>query len=384
MTGFAYVGAMRTESELVARLPELDRREVIAQAIAAKMGAHVHEGNPLARTLSEATADELSSILAGKFTSSHELADAKRPLPSPRKDLDAADRQLFDELYDKAERDNRRAFRAANAFTSKALISTVESAVQMLAKTPPPAEHDAIVKRFPLSDFRPSQIEQIEPSDLHANVGEGGDVSITHTEMTLSGQTGQLATVRGFVGFTRVDVINARWGLLGELTRELIQAARRAERDSIVEMLERNPVLSDGLPLFAETRGNDVSTGPGVAVSVSAANAALRGITSAHGSALQPRAGVLCVPAAIELDLELLELAARAKLGVFSDSRLTYGYLLPPPAERPVVGLGTLDGTEKPWTLRLRPHPSADAWRLQIVSDFTVKPLSWHAVRFTF
>jgi hypothetical protein len=235
------------------------------------------------------------------------------------------------------------------------------------------------MRTFELADFRASRAPRIEPGDL-ADV-TGSTRAVPPWEFELAGEMVSLQTSGGTAAFTRQAIVNGQWFELAAIVRELAAAAQRSEREGFIRLLNDNPQLFDGAPMFDASRNNVVAAGASFAATLQAAAQALRDLKSAVGAALQPAPRALALPATHELDGSVREIADRAKLALLFDSRLTAGYLFPDPERRPVVGLGLLDGKRR-YEVRIKPDFHADAWQTRILHDHKVCPLSPHAVRF--
>ncbi|WP_295886705.1 hypothetical protein [uncultured Thiohalocapsa sp.] len=358
------------------RLPEPDRREIARDAIVAGATGRTAGAHPFAQAFSDAGAARLLALLEGVDLS---LADE----PTRRvEDLPAHVRSDAAPLVAELNRARDSAVSVKRrAFGSAQLIDVVQAAAQAIAQADnaPTGEHDAFMRTFELADFRASRAPRIEPGDL-ADV-TGSMRAVPQWEFELAGEMVSLQTSGATAAFTRQAIVNGQWFELAAIVRELAAAAQRAEREGFIRLLNDNPQLFDGAPMFDASRNNVVTAGASFAATLQAAAQALRDLKSAVGAALQPAPRALALPATHELDGSVREIADRAKLALLFDSRLTAGYLFPDPERRPVVGLGLLDG-ERRYEVRIKPDFHADAWQTRILHHHKVCPLSPHAVRF--
>ncbi|MCF7991573.1 MAG: hypothetical protein K9M02_14110 [Thiohalocapsa sp.] len=361
-------------------LPEGDRREIIRDTLRVAMGAPARNVHPMARRLDVAGArGEDLAMFARGFR-----GDEGAPGPLPQAVLD--DPAVAKLHRDVARRANNQTTTRRAAWSSADLIDAAQfAAVELLnatsAQTP---EHEAVLYKFPLSDFRTATAPRIEAGDLSDKSEHN---QIAPFAMTMLGERVTLDTKAARATFTRESVINGEWGLLGAMVRELDAARYRSERDAFIAMLTANggagPTLYDGLAMFAADRGN-IGNGPGSTTEVIGnAGERLRQMKTMHGANLQLRGKVLMIPAWLEYNVTLLELADRAGLTIFADSRLESGYLLPDPNIRPVFGLGLLDGRRHN-EVQIKAVSNPDGWGLRIIHDAVIAPLSTHAVRIDF
>jgi hypothetical protein len=355
-------------------LPASDRREIVRDAILVNMGVRAEHLHPLAARQNP-RGDHLAGILEGLDIT---LADVQPRSPD---EFPEHQRDVARMLINSQRVDANRAMRIKRSLlTSADVIAVVQDAANYLANadTEPLGEHEPLISKFDLGDYKPSRAPRIEPGDL-SKVEAGW---VRPWLFALAGEMVSLETHGGTAEFTRESIINGQWFELSTIVREMRNAAIRTERDAIVSLLESNPVLADGVAMFDASRGN-VMADPALPHPIEALRIAaekLRGLTTPIGAALQTRPFALAMPAKYELDVNVRELADRIGLVLFFDSRLSAAYLLPDPAVRPVLGLGLLDGKRR-YEVLIKRKWATDGWGVRILHDAKACPLSPYAVR---
>lgn len=335
-----------SDPERVARLLPSERREVVAQAMVLAGGFDLKKPHPLACDLARGLdANRAMAALTGRENA------------------------------------------AAAAWTSSDMRGTIGQAIGLIIeearRAQPTPEHWPLCRRLSLPTFRSTEVPQLSGGASVFATPENG--KIRSTGVTIDGQTAQLTTYASFVPISRQTVINAAWDHLGLIAVELLNAALQAERAAFVSLIESNPSLVDGTPLFDASRGNEFSgplTPPSDEVTwIAPLLAALRRLTDAAGNALSLSAFALLCPPEYELYARTLATQQLPGLEVFVDASLTHVALLPSPMARPVAGLATLGKAQWPIVDTAEPGFECDLWRIRVRHDFAIVPLSAYAVR---
>lgn len=308
-------GAVRTYAATtpgaLAKLPMMDRREILADAIAICAGSRAEFRHPIA----EAVAQDLT---AGRFAET--LGIQVRAM-----------------------------------LTSADVRETIADAVRVLVldvqKRRGTPEHRVLVNRVTVPDFRVNAVPRMAPMTMQP-VNELGEIEAVQPEIGWAGLSVQ--TRAAVALFSRQALIDGRWDVLATITAELIDAAERAERADVFAALAANPVLDDGLEVFHADRGNIVTNETlGTVGMLRAMFKALKGMsvipaTLAGPTPLNIGPAVLAMPAGDEVTASILDLAGNLNLTLVSDASLVDWYLLPAPSLRPVIALAHLDDRGAP------------------------------------
>lgn len=333
----AHVQDFRSAPERVASLPMSDRREIIAQSLAAVMGADCGRIHPLA----------------------HDMARFGRV---EQKDLIAA-------LGVKG---------STGLFTSGDLMESVRQSLLLLTRPPAdaaPPEHWGICGQIIAADLRAIDAPQLTEAwafDIDAELSE-----VPATTMHVRGEAISVRTL-GAIGFvSRAAVINCQWDLVASMTRELIDAVQRRERSMVVDVLTNNPVMADGTALFAESRGNLLAEVRDSNESVGELFAAFRNLKGTNGEHLTPPLGAVAIPSDWVVPAMVLRANILPGITIFDDPRLTSVTVLPPPQLHPVIGLA-----------RMGPRPEIavkkmldDRWGIRVMDWTGAAAISARAVQ---
>lgn len=113
-----------------------------------------------------------------------------------------------------------------------------------------------------LSDFKTSTSVRLGGMGMLAEMTESGEfTAISRGE---EGETLQLRTFGRRLDLSRRLIINDDQNLFGDTTRALGEAAAQTEAALMADLLTGDDTLSDGLPLFDDTRGNVISVADAV------------------------------------------------------------------------------------------------------------------------
>jgi len=109
------------------------------------------------------------------------------------------------------------------------------------------------------SDFRPIERLRLGGMGLLKEVTEQGEITATSTVEV--GESYVVKTFGRIFGLSRKALINDDTGAFGRVTAELGKAAAAAEASALAALLLANPVMGDGVALFAGDVPFDVEIG---------------------------------------------------------------------------------------------------------------------------
>jgi hypothetical protein len=275
--------------------------------------------------------------------------------------------------------------RSGAAFSSSDFGLAIDRAIQLVASDSAAIsqEHRYSAGMIDLSDFQTKDLPRTAGGQLVRHVENAEQA---RTSISVRGEPCQLVTFSGGDTISREAILSAQWDHVAAVVRELVAAGFRRERSELIDLLVANAPLADGVPWFDASRGNVAEAVALDAAGLSAGFLALRSLT-AGGSVLQLRAGVLWVPAALEVQARTLvaQMTAPGLTNppqVLADTRLSHVYVLPAPTVAPVVGLAHLRGQRAP-TVQSKAELEQDALTVRCFFDLAAVPLSPHAVRLT-
>ena len=241
----------------------------------------------------------------------------------------------------------------AGFMTSSDLASSIAEAVRIIAleaERPRDLTHRTITRLVSVPDFKVGAVPRANPINLVEldHTGAVPTLSASIAEAELSG----MKTFGGILSLTRQAIINAEWPLVASLVEELTQAAYRQEAAAVFGLLASNPTLPDGTAMFDASRGNIAITGG--APSSSTVESSIQALVnmSVGGIRLGLKPWAIVAPVGLGCTLAMLFEKGLARLlpgGFFTSPDLTgtAWYLLPDPAQRPVIGLAHIGtGTE--------------------------------------
>ena len=276
----------------------------------------------------------------------------------------------------------------ASPVTSPDLNAAVGEALRViaiaLAKTRD-LTHRRMTKLFSVRDFQSRALPFHQPMVL-GTVNEAGE--IPGVASGIDWATCQLQTVGGILGFSRAAILAADWPLLASIAQEMVDAADRSERQAVYGVLNGNPTLADGVPMFDASRGNIApSTGAPSVTTLESAMICLSELTE-NGARLGLQPSFIVVPThyamstAILLDAGLDRLLSGSETPVIHDPSLSGDawYLLPDPDRRPVVGLAHLGNATDP-VIDRKPQFSSDGIGIRVRHSYGACALSPHAIK---
>lgn len=227
-------------------------------------------------------------------------------------------------------------------YARAALHEILEPGFDLIRRQYPTPAHRAFVRRLPAKDYLDHRLVMGVDGLTVTEVGELAEFpKLTHLDLTTA--TARPKTYGMIAPITRPELTNDRdLGLLRGIGEAMVAAAYRAEAEAVFGVLESNPTLADGAPLFGE--GNS-ATGP------SEVTALANGIEKFHAQQFangqfvgaQP-AFLVCPPNwSVLLSDTLVDLAlTRPTVTVLKSPHISSAYLLADPARTPTIGLLTL------------------------------------------
>jgi len=117
-------------------------------------------------------------------------------------------------------------------------------------------------------DFKPTNLVGLGAFSDLLKVPEGAEFK--YGTFSDQSQSMQIVTYGRLFSITRQAIINDDLGLFDDVPRKMGQAARRTIEKAVFELLNSNPVLADGQPLFSAAHGNLLT---GAAISTASVDA---------------------------------------------------------------------------------------------------------------
>ena len=273
------------------------------------------------------------------------------------------------------------ASRTQALLTSDALANIIDGTVRRIAGDTSryDASHRSIATLLTAENFKPTTIMRVLGSEL---VKRPEGAAARTLPLTTAQETVSVESYAGSFVFTREAAISSAWDALAGSVAELVAGGYRKERSLLVAQMDANPTMADGIAQFAEARGN-VQTGELSIDTLSSAIAKLKALPGADGNPLQTAPAWLAVPTTKQVQAStLLDAAGLRDVRVWSDTRLTAGYLLADPRVSPAFAILHLTGNRGPLT-GTRLVRSADYWQIKAVHDVAVAAISTRAVKLT-
>ncbi len=259
-----------------------------------------------------------------------------------------------------------------NALSSSDLPQIVDQVVQKLPTQDQQPLHRKITRFIKATDYKRHDL-LISLDNLKVSiVGEVGEVPQTPLEGEMV--TGSIKSHRARIVFSRQALLSGVVSL-NDLPKLLVDAAYRSEAEDVYSILESNPDLPDGLPLFDE--GN-TAHGSSL-VDLSAALTVFRNQKTTANSneftCLEPKFFVVPPSQEIPAYKELFSSGLSGKIEILSTAFVTNSYLLSDPAQWPaLIRLGL---TEAPH-IETRPAPfdSDGGLAIDLYNDYKILPCS--------
>jgi ATP-dependent protease ClpP protease subunit len=262
--------------------------------------------------------------------------------------------------------------------------------------------YEEIDESFPLwtgkgtaTDFRPIARIDLGLFPGLDKVEEGGEYK--YGTIADTGTSVQIATYGKMFAITRQAIVNDDLGFFNRVPRKMGRGAKRTIGNLVYAIINGNPVMQDGVALFATAHGNLAPT-PAVpsVTSVGAARAAMarqtddQGIGTSVGVvpkfALTPpeyamTMNTVMTSERIPGDAGQISNPVRGVATPITDSRLngTAWYLIADPMQTDTVEVTYLDGVETPF-MDQREGWNVDGAEFKVRIDAGVKALHWRGL----
>ncbi len=189
--------------------------------------------------------------------------------------------------------------RAMTTSDLPALMGDAINRSMRLAYQAVPSALKLVARQRTASDFRMIHRIQLSGAPTLEKVLESG--AFVHGAVTDSQETYKLETFGRIISLSRQVLINDDLGALADLTRRMGIAAADFEAQSLVDILESPPVMSDGFAVFSAQHGNLAGAGAVISeTSLSAGRLAMRSQTDPSGMLIAATPKYLLVPSALE------------------------------------------------------------------------------------
>ncbi|RLA46009.1 MAG: hypothetical protein DRQ97_08560 [Gammaproteobacteria bacterium] len=210
--------------------------------------------------------------------------------------------------------------------------------------------HRAFCKMIGLPNFKPHEFPSIGIDvDLVEVTPELAEHKNIVAIADLPGLDARVWTFGRNVAISRKVIVNDQTSLIVNAFGALGTSAGRLEAKLVYELLESNPTLGDGGPMFHGDYGNLLS-GAGLSLSaVGESMTALRRMQTNAGNEADIRARFLIVPAELEAEALSLVFNNNLLLEVVATSRISASgnwYVMSDPEAAPTVGLLHLEASD--------------------------------------
>ena len=154
-------------------------------------------------------------------------------------------------------------------------------------------------------DFRDKMAKSVSDMPGLAKKNEAGEYEFGSFDE--KGETHRALTYGRIIGITRELLINDDLNAMSRITTGQGQAVARLEADLLAALIESNPNMSDGKPVFDESEGTTVSTGTALnAENIATARKTMRTQKNRHGSIIDISPEFLIVHPELEYEAEKL------------------------------------------------------------------------------
>lgn len=243
---------------------------------------------------------------------------------------------------------------------NKRLLMAYEEAVSV---------YRTIARQTTASDFRTKHNLKLGSAPSLEQVDEHGEFK--RGTIAEGDETYQVNTFGKIIGLTRQAIVNDDLNAFDEIPTRMGRAASRLEADTVIGLITSNPLLSDAVAVFAAGH-NNLTTGPGTAISVAAINvmrSRMRTQTDLDGTTLiNIMPTYMLVPAALETLAEQIlsplvvpespsnvTPPSMRSLSLLVDARLdavstTAWYMFASPGEADGLEYAFLEGSTGPFT----------------------------------
>jgi phage major head subunit gpT-like protein len=243
-------------------------------------------------------------------------------------------------------------------------------------------------------DFKQISRTQLGDAPTLKTVNENGE--FTYGTMGEGVEKYQLRTYGRIIGLTRQAIVNDELDAFARILPGFGIAAADLESDTVYGILNSNPNMADGVPLF-HTASHGNLAGTNAAISVAAlgiGRAAMRKQTGINGSPINVAPSFLIVPAELETIAQQFVSTAHmpdpssninpfaGTLQVIAESRLsvaTSWFLAASPAQIDTIEYSYLEGNEGVY-LETRNGFEVDGIEIKARLDFAAKAIDWRGL----
>lgn len=257
------------------------------------------------------------------------------------------------------------------------LAEVLDPIFSVVSREFPTPTHRAFCRVIPAPNFRTQRLLlSIDGLRVH-EIADGGEVkNVLADDLGINYATTAIRSYGALFSVSRRAMLNdGAMDYLGRIGEALVAAAYREEERQLYALLESNPTMSDGEPLFAD--GNSAS-GPG------AVAALIDGVQKFHeqqfptGEFVSAQPAFLILPPswAVTISDVLAEMALqRPPIAIVKSPHVSAAYLLASPMRAPTIGLLVLNPA--PALALGKPRAATDmAADLKVEHDFAPLALS--------
>lgn len=248
----------------------------------------------------------------------------------------------------------------AAGLTSSDFRNALSSAMQKVtvSRMALGSSHRKICREIDVPNFKSNEFPLVDLDFLWEEVADGGEYN---SDLRCVAGPGAIARLKFFgknVLISREVIVNDNIELLARMFGAAGATAVRHEGKLVYHLLESNPTLGDGEPMFHGDFGN-IEAAALSAASLGAAMGRLRNMKTPAGNVCDLAAAVLVVSAELEFAArDLVHGAGLAEIEVISSAWLPAGrwYLTADPEQAPTIALLRLSGA--PWGVSVVPRKS--------------------------
>ena len=264
---------------------------------------------------------------------------------------------------------------------------TLRAAYESQART-----FTAWAKQNTAVDFKEMSRTQLGDAPTLKKVNENGE--FTYGTIGEGAEKYSLATYGRIVGITRQAIVNDDLNAFSRVLPAFGVAAANLESETVYNILNTNPAMSDTVDLFHADHGNLDSAAVISVASLSAGRAKMRKQTGINGSPINVAPSFLLVPPELETVAQQYTSTAympeaganinpfAGTLQVIADSRLTDAadwYLIANPNQIDTVEYSYLEGNEGVY-LETRNGFEVDGVEIKARLDFAAKAIDWRGM----